>query len=144
MINSVSRDSLVKRTFRMGLMLCLVSLLLYTSGCAMSRSVTMSNLDDTIEHFACRVAEGAKRSGAEIEEATLAITAATVYDAEAGITIPVAMPITAKGKAKMTEGTTITLKLDLANVDCGKEPRAIRAYKVNPSTLKIQKQLYDN
>lgn len=145
MIDLVRLDNSLKKTFRVGLRLCLLFLFLSTGGCAWSQSITMSNLDDTIEAFACLAAEGANRAGAEITEAQLVITATTVFDVEAGGTIPVVVPITAKGKAAISEGTTLTLTLNLAKVDCSKEPRTIiKAYKVNPDTLKIQKKLFDN
>ncbi|UCF42434.1 MAG: hypothetical protein JSV99_07465 [Planctomycetota bacterium] len=112
---------------------------LAVTGCA-SRTIAVLNLDDTVEAFACKASEGAVRAGAKITSAKLEIYAVTAYDAQAGAAIPVALPVTAKLGASISESTKLTLTLDVAGVDCPAKRMRARAYNMNLQTLAITKQ----
>lgn len=142
MINFVSVKHAVKKVYHLGLTVSLFFLLLYASGCGtISNSIVVSNLDDTIEAFACRASEGARRAGAKITAAELEVNAGTAFDIEAGTIIPIALPITAKGKAGIQEGTKLTIKLDLSNVKCEGAPPKVQTYKMNTETYRILEKL---
>jgi hypothetical protein len=154
MINLVGVECVIKKVHHLGLTVSLFFLLLYAGGCCpFSQSIVVSNLDDTIESFACRAAEGANRAGAKIESAELKVNAGTAFDMEAGTIIPIALPVTAKAGTHIEEGTTLTIKLNLDNVQCkGTEgtkgiegtkgaPPKIRIYRINAETHEIQKNI---
>jgi hypothetical protein len=142
MINLVGVERAIKKVYHLGLIVSLFFLLLYAGGCGgLSRSIVVSNLDDTVESFACHAAEGARRAGAKITEAELKINAGTAFDMEAGTLIPIALPVTAKAGTHIEEGTTLTIKLDLSNVKCEGAPPKVQTYKMNTETLKIQEKL---
>lgn len=109
------------------------------AGCR-SQTIAVLNLDDTVEAFACRASAGAKRAGANIKSATLEIHAVTAYDAEAGAALPVAVPVTGKLGASISESTKLTLELDVAGVDCATKRARVRAYNMNLQTLVITEQ----
>jgi hypothetical protein len=132
----------INKVYHLGLIVSLFLLLLYAGGCeAISSSMVVSNLDDTVEAFSCRAAEGANRAGAKIKEAKLEINAGTAFDAEAGTIIPIALPITAKGKTSIAEGTKLTIVLDLNDVRCEGAKPEVQIYKMDTGTFKILKKL---
>jgi hypothetical protein len=117
MINLFGAERVIKKV-HLGLTVSLFFLLLYAGGCSISRPIAVANLDSTIESFACRAAEGAKRVNAKIKSAELKVNVGTAFDMEAGTIIPSVWPVTAKAGTHFEEGTTLTITLDLDNVQC--------------------------
>jgi len=142
MINLAGVKHTIKKAYPSILIVSLFFMPLYAGGCLPGgQSIVVSNLDDTVEAFACHAAEGAHRAGAKIKEATLEINAGTAFDIEAGTLIPIALPVTAKVGTHINEGTKLTIALDLNDVRCGGAPPKVQTYEMNTETLKIQKKL---
>lgn len=145
MINFVGRLFVIKKMHHVSLIVSLFFLLFFIGGCfCPSQSIVVANLDDTIKSFAYHAAKGAHESGAEIKDAELKVNAGTAFDIEAGTIFPVALPVTVKGKAQIQEGITLTLKLNLDNVqyeDNKLEQPKIRIYEMNAETHKIRKYI---